>query len=156
MPKRKIFYSFHFDNDVMRVQQVRNMGLVDGDEPVAPNAWEQLQRTTGGVERWINDNMSGKSCVVVLIGTETHRRPWVQYEIKKAWVDGKALLGIHIHNLQCPRAGTCAKGKNPFDSINFTRGGQSIVPRVYDPLSQDAYGDIKRNLANWVEVAIAQ
>lgn len=156
MPKRKIFYSFHFDNDVMRVQQVRNMGLVEGDEPVSPNAWEQLRRTSGGVERWINDNMAGKSCVVVLIGTETYRRPWVEYEIRKAWEDGKGLLGIHIHNLRCPRNGTCSKGKNPFDSIKFTRGEQVINPKVYDPVAHDAYGDINRNLAKWVEAAIAQ
>lgn len=26
--KRKVFYSFHFDNDVMRVQQIRNMGVL--------------------------------------------------------------------------------------------------------------------------------
>lgn len=156
MTKRKIFYSFHFDNDVMRVQQVRNMGLVEGDEPVSPNAWEQLRRTSGGVERWIRNNMAGKSCVVVLIGTETYRRPWVQYEIKKAWEDGKGLLGIHIHNLRCPRNGTCSKGKNPFDSTTFTRGGQVIIPKVYDPVAHDAYGDINRNLANWVEAAIAQ
>ncbi len=28
--KRKVFYSFHFDNDVMRVQQIRNMGVLEG------------------------------------------------------------------------------------------------------------------------------
>ena len=26
MPKRKVFYSFHYNNDVFRVQQIRNMG----------------------------------------------------------------------------------------------------------------------------------
>lgn len=43
--KRKVFYSFHFDNDVMRVQQIRNMGVLEGDEPVSPNTWEQIKRT---------------------------------------------------------------------------------------------------------------
>ena len=33
MSQRKIFYSFHFANDVMRVQQVRNMGVVEGNTP---------------------------------------------------------------------------------------------------------------------------
>jgi hypothetical protein len=33
MPKRQVFYSFHFDNDVMRAQQIRNMGVVEGGEP---------------------------------------------------------------------------------------------------------------------------
>ena len=34
MARVPVFYSFHFDNDVMRVQQIRQMGLIDGDEPV--------------------------------------------------------------------------------------------------------------------------
>lgn len=51
--KRQVFYSFCFDDDVMRVQQIRNMGVVDGDEPVSPNEWEQLQKKDGGVEKRI-------------------------------------------------------------------------------------------------------
>lgn len=154
--RRKVFYSFHFDNDVFRVQQVRNMGVIEGNEPTTPNNWEQIRRTPGGVERWIDDNMKGKSCVVVLIGTETAKRPWVQYEIKKAWEDGKGLFGIYVHNLRCPRTGTSRKGPNPFDLIKFTKAnGRTYVPTVYDPSGADAYGDINRNLSKWIERALA-
>ncbi|MBI1890268.1 MAG: TIR domain-containing protein [Burkholderiales bacterium] len=153
--KRKVFYSFHFDNDVFRVQQVRNMGVIDGNEPVTPNGWEQIKRTSGGVERWIDENMKGKSCVIVLIGAKTAERPWVKYEIKRAWEQGKGLFGIHVHNLKCPRTGTCLKGSNPFASMKFTRANNEIyVPKVYDPSFIDAYGDIKQNLSNWIERAI--
>ena len=44
MAKRQVFYSFHFKNDVMRVQQVRNMGVIEGNEPTSPNNWEELKR----------------------------------------------------------------------------------------------------------------
>lgn len=80
----------------------------------------------------------------------------MQYEIKKAWDDGRALMGVHIHNLNCPNNGTCSKGKNPFDGIQFKRGGKIVVPAVYDPKPTDAYSDIKSNLAAWVETAINQ
>ena len=157
MTQRKIFYSFHFDNDVMRVQQVRNMGVVEGNTPVSPNAWEEVKKKGGAaIQTWINDNMKGKSCVVVLIGTETSKRPWVTYEIDKAWKDGKALLGIHVHNLTCPNNGKCAKGTNPFDSIKFSLGGVTVVPKTYDPKASDTYGDIASNLSSWVEAAIKQ
>lgn len=157
MTKRQIFYSFHFANDVMRVQQVRQMGVVEGNEPVTPNKWEELKKGKNGVEDWIDANMKGKSCVVVLIGEETSSRPWVQYEIKKAWADGKALLGIYIHNLNCPNNGTCSQGVNPFDQITFKRDGAVVgKPRVYNPKAGDAYGDIKENLSKWVEAAIAE
>ncbi|MEN5272105.1 TIR domain-containing protein [Stenotrophomonas lactitubi] len=156
MAKRQIFYSFHFNNDVMRVQQVRNMGLVEGNAPVSVNDWETIKKNAASVERWIDSNMKGTSCVIVLIGTETHKRPWVNYEIKKAWEDGKGLLGIHIHRLNCPNNGTCTKGASPFDGFTFRQRGTVVVPAVYDPKASDAYGDINSNLATWVETAIAQ
>lgn len=157
MAKRSIFYSFHFDNDVMRVQQVRNMGVVEGNEPVTPNTWEQVKgRGKAAIEAWIEENMKYKSCCICLIGSATSTRPWVDYEIKKAWTDKKGLLGIHIHNLVAPRVGTSTKGKSPFDSINFTRGGSRVYPAVYDPSPSDAYNDIAANLSRWVEAAIKQ
>ena len=33
-----------------------------------------------------------RSCVIVLIGTETASRKWVQYEIKEAWKRGKGII----------------------------------------------------------------
>jgi len=156
MAKEPVFYSFHFDNDVFRVQQIRNMGVIDGNEPVSANDWEQLKRAgVGAVERWIDSNMKYKRCVVVLIGSQTATRPWVQYEIKKAWRERRGLLGIYIHNLKCPRTGTCVKGRNPFELFNV--GGRPMVSLVqaHDPSSSDAYGDIARNMQNWVASAIA-
>lgn len=29
MTKRRVFYSFHYENDVMRVQQIRNIGVLE-------------------------------------------------------------------------------------------------------------------------------
>ena len=154
--KRQVFYSFHFDNDVMRVQQIRNIGAIEGNEPVSPNEWETVQR--GGdkaIEKWIDDNMKYKNCVIVLVGTETAKRRWVKREICKAWNEGKALFGIYIHNIKCPRNGKCAKGKNPFERI-LLKSGQRLSERVpcYDPKSGDAYNEIADNLENWVETAI--
>ncbi|XDD44699.1 TIR domain-containing protein (plasmid) [Leptospira sp. WS60.C2] len=154
--KRKVFYSFHYDNDVFRVQQIRNMGAIEGDEPVSKNDWETLQK--GGskaIEKWIEDNMSGKSCVVVLVGEDTYKRPWVIHEITKAWNDGKGLVGIYIHNLKDPKTGTCSKGTNPFEQIGLRNGKKlSDYVKCVNPKSTDAYNDIKANLADWVEDAI--
>lgn len=157
MPKRQIFYSFHFANDVFRVQQIRNIGALEENSPVSPNDWEAIKRQgDAAVKKWIDDNMNYRSCVVVLVGSETARRPWVLYEIKKAWNDGKGLFGVHIHNLKDPRSGVSSKGSNPFATFKLgTELLSSIVP-CYDPSPFDAYGDIKRNMDAWVEKAIAQ
>jgi hypothetical protein len=154
--KRQVFYSFHFDNDVMRVWQIRKMGAIEGNEPVAPNNWEQIKRSEYAVKKWIDDNMKYKSCVIVLVGSETASRKWVDYEIRKAWNERKGLFGIYIHNLKDPITGTCRKGANPFDNV-LMRNGQRLSSLVscYDPNSWDAYNDIAKNLENWVEEAIS-
>lgn len=153
--KKQVFYSFHFDNDVMRVQQIRNIGALEDNKPVSVNEWEQIRR--GGdaaIERWIDENMKYKNCVVVLVGEETTNRKWVKHEIKKAWKDGRGLVGIYIHNLKCPRNGYGRKGSNPFDQFTVGNAALSSIVRCYDPNPYDAYGNIKNNLENWIDEAI--
>lgn len=155
MAKEPIFYSFHYDNDVFRVQQIRNMGVVDGNEPVSPNDWEQVKRSgDAAVEKWIDDSLKYKRCVIVLVGSETTNRKWVQYEIKRAWELKKGLFGIYIHNLNCPRTGTCSKGTNPFSNWSVNQKPMTNLVSCYDPNAWDAYGDISRNMSSWVAQAI--
>lgn len=156
MAKRQIFYSFHYDNDVFRVQQIRNIGALEDNKPVSANDWETVKK--GGdssIQKWIDDNLKYKSCVVVLVGEETANRKWVKYEIRKAWELGKGLVGIHIHNLKDPRTGKSSKGDNPFDQFTFDDGTKlSSIVKCYNPSYSDAYNDIKDNLEDWIEEAI--
>ena len=153
-----VFYSFHYTRDVMRVQQIRNIGVLDDNKPVSPNQWEQVKR--GGsrsIQRWIDDNMKYKRCVIVLIGEETSERPWVRYEIEKAWTDRKAIIGIYIHNIRCPRNGLGVKGKNPFDSFTLDIDQRlSSIVTCFDPSPYNAYNDIARNMPRLVHAAIQQ
>jgi len=157
MAKRSTFYRFHFVNDVMRVQQIRNIGALEDNNPVSPNDWEEVKKKgNAAVERWIDDNMKCRQCVVVLIGSETANRPWVKYEIKKAWDEKRGLFGVYIHNLKCPRNGTCSRGANPFEGFSVGTSKLSNIVKCYEPSSYDAYGDIAKNMESWVESAIAQ
>ena len=136
--------------------------MTEHDEPVSDNAWEQVKR--GGdaaIQKWINDQMATRSCVIVLIGSQTANRKWINYEIAKAWDDKKGLLGIHIHSLLNQDRKTSAKGGNPFSYVKL-KNGLTIAnyPKnaaVYDPPytnSQDAYAYIRNNLEGWVENAL--
>lgn len=157
MAKRQIFYSFHYSNDVMRVQQIRNIGALEENKPVSANEWENVKK--GGdtaIKRWINDNMQNRSCVVVLIGTETANRPWVKYEIEHAWKEGKGILGIYIHNIKCPNNGKCSQGANPFEKVTVDGKKLSTLVNCYNPSPTDAYGDIASKLEGWIETAINQ
>ena len=158
-PKRRTFYSFHFDNDAWRAGQVRNIGVTEHDEPVSSNAWEEVKR--GGdaaIQKWINEQMSTRSCVIVLIGSQTAGRKWLDYEIRKAWNDKKGLLGIYIYRLLNQDSKSSSKGTNPFASVQV-QNGQTLNQRVvaYDSPytdSKDVYGYIKDHLEGWVEDAI--
>ena len=161
-PKRQTFYSFHFDNDAWRAGQVRNIGATEHDEPVTDNAWEEVKR--GGdaaIQRWIDGQMNNRSCVIVLIGSQTANRDWVNYEIKKAWNDKKGILGIYIHGLLNQDGKVSTKGNNPFAYIKLPNGLTiASYPQnatAYDPPgtdSKDVYGYIKDHLGGWVEDAI--
>ena len=161
-PKRRTFYSFHFANDAWRAGEVRNIGVTEHDEPVADNAWEEVRRGgSPGIQRWIDDQMSTRSCVIVLIGSQTASRDWVNYEIKKAWNEKKGLLGIYIHRLLDQDGRPSPKGSNPFSRIRLmddtTIAQYPHFVRVYDPPfpdSKQVYGYIKDNLEGWVEDAI--
>jgi len=156
MAKRQVFYSFHYNNDVMRVQQIRNIGALEENKPVSANQWEEVKKKgDAAIKKWIDDNMDYRSCVVVLVGEETANRPYVQYEIKRAWESGKGLFGIYIHNLKCPNNGTCNQGKDPFEQFTFKSGEQVKNIKCYNPKSTDAYNDIKNNIEEWIEKAIA-
>lgn len=97
MATRTVFCSFHYDRDVLRVQLVRNIGAVDGSPTFGSQEGETVRRSSRqAVVNWIDKQMAYKRAVVVLIGQETANRPWVKYEIEKAWNSKKPLVGVHI------------------------------------------------------------
>lgn len=155
---RKVFQSFHYKPDSHRVSQIREMGKIEGQTLLSANGWEEVKgRGESAIKKWIADEMSGKSCVVVLIGSETAGRKWVKYEIKKGWDDGKGVVGIYIHKLKNLDGKQATKGASPFD--DFTIGGKSMasIVKAHNPAgatSKEAYATIKDNIADWVEEAI--
>ena len=155
---RRAFYSFHYKPDNWRASQVRNIGAVEGNQPAKDNDWETI--TKGGdkaIEKWINEQMDGRSCVIVLIGAETANRKWINYEIEKGWKSRKGVLGIHIHNLKNSESKTSSKGTNPFDYVKVDGKTLSSLVKVYDPPGTDstaAYNHIKNNIESWIETAI--
>jgi len=158
---RRVFYSFHYKPDNWRASQVRNMGVIEGNRPCSDNDWETI--TKGGdekIKKWIAEQMDGKSCVVVLIGTNTAGRKWIDHEIIKGWDDGKGVVGIYIHGLKDKDGNVSTKGNDPFDSIGYGNSGKKLssIVKCYDPQgsnSQERYDWIRKHLANAVEEAIS-
>ena len=155
--KRRVFYSFHYDQDSWRAAMVRNIGALDGNEPATDNDWEKVKR--GGdlaIKRWIAEQMEGRTCCVVLVGSRTANRKWINYEIIKAWNKGMGLVGICIHGLKDSEGHISSKGNNPFDYITYRGTKLSSIVKCYDPPgnSRERYNWIADHLANRVEEAI--
>ena len=101
MAKRQVFFSFHYDKDSWRAGEVRNMGKVDSSSTFSDNDWEEVkEKTDAKIKEWIDGQLSRRSCLVVLIGSGTSGRKWINYEIEKAYSLGKGIVGVYVHNLK--------------------------------------------------------
>ncbi|GAS92419.1 TIR domain-containing protein [Mycolicibacterium brisbanense] len=153
-----VFYSFSYDRDAWRVQQIMNMGAVEGQTILNAQKWEEVKKQGDqAIMNWIADQMRYKTAVVVLVGSDTAERPWVRREIAYAWDNYKPLVGIRIHGLADRYGRTDYAGGNPFDRVTLQGGGtvgdyiKPITPNGYT--SQQVYASIRANLLSWVDGA---
>lgn len=156
---RRVFFSFHFKNDCWRTGQVRNIGTIEGNKPISDNDWEEVKKKGDKeIENWIDGQLKGRSCTVVLIGEKTAGRKWIKYEIKKSWELGKGIVGIKIHNLKDSDGNQSNEGRNPFDDFTLDGKKLSEIVKVYNPpykISTNVYKNIEDNIESWIEEAIS-
>jgi hypothetical protein len=155
---KKSFLSFHYKLDAWRVSQVKNIGAIDEQPILTSNKWEEIKKKgDDAIKDWIENNMRGRDCVIVLVGSQTSGRRWVKYEIKRALEKGIGLLAVHVHNLKDSDGNQSSKGTNPF--TNFTLNGKPIssFAKVYDPpytTSTSVYDYIAKNIESWIDDSI--
>jgi len=162
--KRNVFYSFHFDNDFWRTMQVRNMGLVERNIEVSSNDWETIKyQGDQSIKNWINKNLTGKDCLIVLVGSSTANRKWINYEIETAWNKEMAVLGIRVNYLKDQFGNQSLNGANPFHYVNIGnalyRQRMSTITQLHEPNSYCTnskiwYSHIYNNIVEWIEIAI--
>lgn len=155
---KSVFYSFYYDRDAWRVQQIINMGVLEGQPILNAQKWEDVKRQgEAAIKKWIAEQMAYKSAVIVLVGAQTASRPWVRYEIGYAWDSHKPLVGVRIHGLADRNGRTDTAGANPFAQVGLKSGGTVgdyvplHAPGGYD--SQTVHANIKTNLLKWVDGA---
>lgn len=164
---RRVFFSFHYQDDIWRVNQIRHVGVTK-DWETAPfldaATWEAVKRKgDAAITEWINRQLDGTGVTVVLIGSQTADRKYVRYEIEESHRRGNGLLGIRIHKLENQRRETAKRGRNPFANITTifeeqrmlglwtekVRKSLSQIYPVYDWVEQEGY----RNIGIWIEEA---
>jgi hypothetical protein len=150
---RTVFFSFHYERDVRRIQQVRNSWVVrerGATQPFYDGAeFEAVKQRAGGIEKWIEDQLKGCSVTVVLFGAETYNRPWVRHEIKRSHQLKMGILAIDIHNVRDPLRGTDVQGRNPLEHWSDNGKPFTSLYKTYDWAFNDGYN----NIGSWVERA---
>ena len=129
--KRRAYFAFHFD-DVMRVNNVRK---AFGREFCDSSLWESRQlEGDEALKRLIRGGVEYTSVVCVLIGSYTYRRRWVRYEIARAVIDGRGLLGVHINGIPHHRDySRHQRGFNPlaYMGVGKVQENALALPRYY-------------------------
>lgn len=156
---RRVFFSFHYERDVRRIQQVRQSWVVRPGDEAQPfydaAAFEEAKRRAGGIEKWIEEQLKGTSVTVVLYGAKTYDREWVRHEIKRSYELGKGILAIDIHSIRDPQSGVDVQGTNPLGYWSIERGGRKVyfteLYNSYDWVRDDGY----HNMPAWIEAAAA-
>ena len=155
---RHIFYALDYAADRNRVSPVLRSHAIDANAEATEPEWAKLKRSGDfAIQRWIEQQLKGRSCTIVLIGAHTGERPWVQYEIKRSRQLKLALLGIHVHNLLDAQGQPSSEGENPFEHPECGLGSSGALVPVYDPPeieSQRVFRHITDNLAQWADEAV--
>lgn len=120
--RRHVFISHHHADDehvtkltnslARKGYEIRNSSI-----RAKPANRERLEKglvSDRAIKRLLSMKMKWASTVIVLIGKETHARPWVNWEIKKAHELGKRIVGV------------------------FTRGGTDAdIPAAFEDYGSD-------------------
>lgn len=101
---RKVFFSFHYQRDLWRVNVVRNSGAIEGVSAAGfhdASLWEEMKKKGDtAVKKLIDSGLDGTTVTVVLIGAETASRKYVSYEVEQSIARGNGILGIRINDIK--------------------------------------------------------
>ena len=141
---RRVYFAFHFENDIWRVNQIRNLNVVLGTDLAGffdHSEYEEAKKKgEEEIKRLIRAKLTNTTVTVVLIGTETANRPYVKYEIAQSIARKNGLLGVYIHHLKDQAGQTSQRGPKP------------TVPSGIEFPTYDWDGDVKR-FAREIEAA---
>lgn len=114
---RRVFFSFHFDQDIFRANQVRNSNVVTGPDVAGffdHSEYEEAKKEgRAGIERMIRRHLERTTVTVVLIGIYTAERHWVKFEIEESAKRKNGFLGVYIHHLKNQKGQTSSRGAKP-------------------------------------------
>ena len=124
---RRVFFSFYYERDLWRANQVRKSWVTQDREAAGfwdASLWEEAKKKgDAAIRKMIDEALVGTSVSAVLIGAETSSRRWVRYAISKSYREGKGLLGVYVHMLGDKSARPDRQGSIDFGEIGKDKHG---------------------------------
>jgi hypothetical protein len=138
----KVFFSFHYQRDIWRVNVVRNSAVVEGVSAAGfddASLWEATKKKgDDAIKSLIRAGLEGTTVTAVLIGSQTASRRYVSYEIEQSIARGNGILGVRINEIKDREGHTDALGNVP-----------DALIRLGAPVYKYEYG----KLGQWVDMA---
>lgn len=133
---RHTFFSFHYNNDVLRAHVLRNAWVTQDRADAGffdKSAFEKAKNENpDSLKRFLTSKLQGTSVTCVCVGAHTFARPWVRYEIVRSVQLGKGLLGVRLDRVRCAQdvkqglTGYEKSGENPFDHLCLSRKDRRV------------------------------
>lgn len=128
---RRVFFSFHYQRDIWRVNQIRNIPEITGCAAAGfqdASLWEEAKKKGDAeIKKLIDKGLENTSVTVIFIGAKTAGRKYINYEIEKSIEKGNGIVGIQIHHLKNQAGETDEPGTTP---AKLTNGGYKVYKYV--------------------------
>ncbi|HJN24556.1 MAG TPA: TIR domain-containing protein [Rhodospirillales bacterium] len=101
---RRTFFSFHYQRDIWRINQIRNIPNITGCSAAGfqdASLWEEAKKKSdAAVKKLITDGLHNTTVTVVCIGAKTAGRKFINYEIEQSLNRGNGVVGLQINHLK--------------------------------------------------------
>jgi len=128
---RRTFFSFHYQRDIWRVNQIRNIPNITGCSAAGfqdASLWEEARKKgDAAIEKLIDDGLKNTSVTVVCIGEKTAGRKYINYEIAQSIKRGNGIVGIQIHEIKDSNGNKDSVGTTP---AKITANGYKVYKYV--------------------------
>lgn len=135
--KHNVFISHHGKDDdyVQRLKQrLTDKGYNIRNSSIDSTKHRDVRPSDAVIQRLLRKGINWAGTFICLIGKNTHTRPWVNYEIRQAYLQGKRIVGVYAHgsanNVELPEAfkkyGGPLLGWNSLDKLGDVMAGKNI------------------------------
>lgn len=119
---RRTFFSFHYQEDVWRVFNVRKCWAIGKDREADGffdgSVFEASKKEgDDALKAFLREGLKNTSVTCVLAGQYTAARRWVRYEIVRSVLKGNGLLTVDIHGIRNDKQVLGVKGTDPMAEV---------------------------------------